>query len=152
MFSSTYRQILDVALIYFGGFAWAWRLGDELLAATGYGQEYEVRPKLYWRGIMHSRTVTKILHSIAFVCIYGFVSSTPSIPLSAYQTFVLEERHGFNKTTIGTFIADILKGWLVALAIGAPFLSAFLWIFRFAGEHFVPYLMFFMWVILLLLS
>jgi STE24 endopeptidase len=98
----------------------------------------------------HLRTVTKILHSIAFVFIYAFVYTTPSIPFSAYQTFVIEEKHGFNKTTVGTFIADILKAWFLSLAIGAPFLSAFLWIFRFAGDHFVPYLMAFMWVILLL--
>jgi len=47
MFSSTYRQIIDVAFIHFGGFAWAWRMGGELLAAAGYGPEYEVRPTLY---------------------------------------------------------------------------------------------------------
>ena len=74
----------------------------------------------------------------------------PSIPLSVYQTFVLEEKHGFNKTTVGTFIVDILKGWFVALVVGAPFLYAFLWVFRFAGDYFVPYLMAFLWVILLL--
>ena len=143
------RQLFDAAFIYFGGFAWAWRVGDELLAAAGYGPEYEVRPKLYWRGMPHSYTVTKIPHSIAFIFIYAFVSSTSSLPLSVYQTFVLEEKHGFNKTTVGTFVADTLKGWLVGLAIGAPFLSAFLWVFRFAGDHFVPYLMAFMWVNLL---
>jgi STE24 endopeptidase len=70
----------------------------------------------------------------------------PSLPLSVYQTFVLEEKHGFNKTTVGTFVGDVFKGWLVGLAIGAPFLSAFLWVFRFAGDHFVPYVMVFMWV------
>lgn len=96
------------------------------------------------------RTVAKVLHSIAFAFIYGFVYTTPSIPLSAYQTFVLEEKHGFNTTTFVTFIVDLLKGWLVAFVIGAPFLSAFLWVFRFAGDHFVPYLMMFLWVILLL--
>ena len=78
--------------------------------------------------------------------IYAFVYQLPFIPVSAYQTFVIEERHGFNKTTVGTFITDILKGWFLGLAIGAPFLSAFLWIFRFAGDHFVPYLMAFMCV------
>jgi len=145
MFSATYRQIIDVALIYFGGFAWAWRMGNELLAAAGYGPEHEVRPKLCWRGMPATLThYTKIFLSIAFAFIYGFVYSMPSIPLSVYQTFVLEEKHGFNKTTVGTFIADILKGWLVALVVGAPFLYAFLWVFRFAGDHFVPYLMAFL--------
>jgi len=99
--------------------------------------------------VPYLHTVAKILHSIAFVFIYGFVSTTPSIPLSAYQTFIIEEKHGFNKTTAGTFITDILKGWVLSLAIGVPFLSAFLWVFRFSGDQFVPYLMGFMWVDLL---
>jgi STE24 endopeptidase len=96
--------------------------------------------------MLHLRTVTKILQSIAFVFIYAFVSNTSSIPISAIQTFVIEEKHGFNKTTVGTFFTDILKGWLLGLVIGAPSLSAFLWVFRFAGDHFVPYLMAFLWV------
>jgi STE24 endopeptidase len=151
MFSSTYRQIFDAAFIYLGGFAWAWKMGNQLLAAAGYGPEYEVRPKLYWGAMRRSSTVVKIPHSIAFVFIYAFISSTSTIPVSIYHTFVLEEKHGFNKTTVGTFVADLLKGWLVWLAVGVPFLSAFLWVFRFAGDQFVPYLMAFMWVNLLFL-
>ena len=42
-----YRQIIDVAFIYLGVFAWAYSMGGELLAVAGYGPEYEVRPKLY---------------------------------------------------------------------------------------------------------
>jgi len=121
-------------------------MGEGLLVAAGYGPEYEVRSKSYQGELLHLRTVTKIPHSIAFALIYGFVYMLPSIPLSAYQTFVIEAKHGFNKTTVGTFFADILKTWILSLAIGAPFLSAFLWIFRFAGDHFVPYLMGFMCV------
>ena len=144
--SSMYRQIIDVAFIYLGVFAWAYRMGGELLTVAGYGPEYEVRPKLYEEELPHLLTVTKILHSIAFALIYAFVYQMPSIPLSAYQTFVIEAEHGFNKTTTGTFITDMLKSWFLVVAIGAPFLSAFLWIFRFAGDHFVPYLMAFMCV------
>ena len=73
-----------------------------------------------------------------------FLSSLPSIPLSIYSTFVLEEKHGFNKTTPGLFVSDMIKGWAVALVLGAPFLAAFLSIFRWAGDRFVPWLMAFM--------
>ncbi len=38
-----------------------------------------------------------------------------TIPFSVYNTFVLEQKYGFNKTTPKTFIADILKSWLLIL-------------------------------------
>lgn len=61
-----------------------------------------------------------------------------------YQTFVLEEKHGFNKTTRRLFVTDLLKSWAVGFVIGAPFLSAFLAIFKWAGDRFVPWLMAFL--------
>jgi len=86
------------------------------------------------------------LQSIAFAFILFFVSSLPMHPLEVYRTFVLEEKHGFNKTTPIIFVTDILKGWLVAFVLGAPFLAAFLHIFNWAGERFVPWLMAFLYV------
>lgn len=77
-----------------------------------------------------------------------FVSSLPSILLSVYQTFVLEEKHGFNKTTPSLFVTDLLKSWAIGFVIGAPFLSIFLWIFKWAGARFVPWLMAFLCVAL----
>jgi STE24 endopeptidase len=76
--------------------------------------------------------------------ILAFLSSMSSLPLSIYSTFVLEEKHGFNKTTPATFIADLIKGWGLGFVFGAPFLWAFLTIFNWAGHHFVPWLLGFM--------
>lgn len=72
------------------------------------------------------------------------ISSIPSIPLSAYQTFVLEEKHGFNKTTPALFVTDLLKSWAIGFVIGMPFLAAFLYVFGWAGDRFVPWLMAFL--------
>lgn len=58
----------------------------------------------------------------------------PVIPLSYYQTFVLEEQYGFNKTTKGLFVADLFKGWALGGAIGLPFLALFLSIIKWAGS------------------
>jgi STE24 endopeptidase len=44
------------------------------------------------------------------------------------------------------FVADIIKGWLVGFALGGPFLAAFLKIFKWAGDSFVPFLMAFLCV------
>lgn len=56
------------------------------------------------------------------------------IPFSVYHTFVIEEKYGFNKTTAKTFIADILKGWLLGLIIGGIIFSIILWLFNTAGN------------------
>ncbi|KAI5121524.1 hypothetical protein M0805_002584 [Coniferiporia weirii] len=126
--SGLIRQLLDSALIHVGMYATAWTLAGRATAHFGYGPQYE------------------ILQSNVFVGILYLISTVPSIPLSVYQTFVLEEKHGFNKTTPALFVSDLLKGWALMLAIGAPFLSAFLWVFKWAGDRFLPWLMAFLLV------
>ncbi|KAF8576739.1 hypothetical protein K439DRAFT_1397128 [Ramaria rubella] len=121
--SSFYSQILETAILYYGGYAWAWDLAGTLLSRYGYGSEYQIP------------------QSILFSAILFVMSTIPSLPVDLYKTFVLEEKHGFNKTTPVLFFTDMVKGWLVAFAIGAPFLSAFLFVVRWAGARFVPWLM-----------
>ena len=58
-----------------------------------------------------------------------------SIPFELYDTFVIEEKFGFNKTTIGTFVADKLKGLLLALVLGAPILALVLFLFEKFGPN-----------------
>ena len=70
--------------------------------------------------------------------------SRASLPFSVYQTFVLEQKHGFNKTTPALFLTDLLKSWAVGFVIGAPFLAGFLAVFKWAGSRFVPWLMAFL--------
>ncbi|EPS96954.1 hypothetical protein FOMPIDRAFT_1150347 [Fomitopsis schrenkii] len=126
LLAGLYKQLVDSGMLHYGVYAWAWNVAGRLTARFGYGPEYE------------------ITQSNVFAIVLFFVSSLPSIPLSVYQTFVLEEKHGFNKTTPGLFVADMLKGWAVGLVLAPPFLSAFLWIFKWAGDRFVPWLMAFM--------
>jgi STE24 endopeptidase len=76
----------------------------------------------------------------------AFTSNLPTLPLGLYQTFVLEEQHGFNKTTLTLYFADMLKGWALGIVIGTPLLSAFLYIFEWAGDRFVPWIMMLLWV------
>ena len=52
-----------------------------------------------------------------------------SLPFSIYETFVIENRFGFNRATPATFIMDRLKGLLLAALIGLPLMGAVLWIF-----------------------
>ncbi|EIW74190.1 hypothetical protein CONPUDRAFT_93981 [Coniophora puteana RWD-64-598 SS2] len=126
--SGLYKQALDSLLLQYGFYGWAWDVAGRGIGQFGYGPEYE------------------ITQSIVFAAVLVLSSSIPTIPLSVYQTFVLEEKHGFNKTTPALFVADLVKGWALGLAIGAPFLSAFLYVFKWAGDRFVPWLMAFLLV------
>ncbi|NJM38680.1 MAG: hypothetical protein HC845_12900 [Akkermansiaceae bacterium] len=52
-----------------------------------------------------------------------------SLPFSIYDTFVIEQKFGFNRSSIKTFIMDRLKGLLLGAVIGLPLAAAVLWIF-----------------------
>jgi STE24 endopeptidase len=67
---------------------------------------------------------------VAFLLAMFAISAIIRLPLDVYDTFVLEQRFGFNRTTPATFIADRLKGWAIALAIAVPLLFACLWAMR----------------------
>ncbi len=56
------------------------------------------------------------------------------LPLSVYRQFVLEKRFGFNRMTPGLFLADLVKGTALAIALGAPLLVAVLWLMERAGQ------------------
>jgi STE24 endopeptidase len=62
-----------------------------------------------------------------------FIMSLLDLPFSLYHTFVIEERFGFNRTTPGTFISDLIKQVLLALVIGTPMIMLALWIMESSG-------------------
>jgi len=62
----------------------------------------------------------------AFLLGVGLLLSVPSLPLEWWGQFRLEERFGFNKSTMLLWISDKLKGLLLSLILGAPLLAALL--------------------------
>ncbi|KAF9039259.1 peptidase family M48-domain-containing protein, partial [Panaeolus papilionaceus] len=126
LFSGLFKQCLDSLMLQYGFYAWSWSAAGSLLAKVGYGPEHEIK------------------QSIAFVFTLFFLSSLPTLPLNIYSTFVVEQKHGFNKMTPALFVTDLIKSWILSFALGAPFLAAFLYIFKWAGDRFVPWLMAFM--------
>ncbi|MEX2595917.1 MAG: M48 family metallopeptidase [Salibacteraceae bacterium] len=77
-----------------------------------------------------------ILLALAYFGLLGLGSSIISLPFSIYSTFVIEERFGFNKTTVKTFILDMLKGAGLSLLIGVPLGALIIWLFYALGDHF----------------
>ena len=70
---------------------------------------------------------------LLFIGLLMLFKTLLSLPFSLYSTFVIEERFGFNKTTAATFMADLAKGVLLALVLGAPLMGLVLWFFEAAG-------------------
>ena len=63
------------------------------------------------------------------------VSAIATLPFEAYRTFVIESRHGFNRTTPALFFADLAKGALLAAILGAPLLLAIFWLVARTGTY-----------------
>ena len=64
-----------------------------------------------------------LLQLLIFFAIYMGVSTIVSIPFAYYDTFVIEQKFGFNKTTKTTFWLDTLKSFLLTLVLGGVLLS-----------------------------
>ncbi|MGJ8694960.1 MAG: M48 family metallopeptidase [Verrucomicrobiaceae bacterium] len=80
-------------------------------------------------GISQSFAFQEIGTGITFIGIIYLASWLLGLPFDYYRTFVLEERFGFNKTTIGTFVSDQIKGLILAAVLGLPLMALILWIF-----------------------
>jgi STE24 endopeptidase len=65
----------------------------------------------------------------------ALVFSVASLPADFYSTFGLEARFGFNKTTWKLYLTDKLKGLLLGILIGLPFLFVVLWLMEATGSH-----------------
>jgi STE24 endopeptidase len=77
-----------------------------------------------------------VVHVLLFFGILGLVSDILTTPFALYDTFVIEERYGFNRTKIKTFILDKLKGWILGGVIGGGILALITWIYLMTGSWF----------------
>ena len=74
-----------------------------------------------WTGVVH------VLLTLAVMSLLG-------LPFSVYRTFRVEQRFGFNRTTPGVFVADLLKGWALGAVLGGAMLAAVLWVMAATGR------------------
>jgi STE24 endopeptidase len=75
-----------------------------------------------------------IITGLLFTGMVYLLSLILSLPFSIYFTFEIEESFGFNKTTVKTFVLDLVKGLLLTIVIGVPLLAMLLWFFESTGE------------------
>jgi len=71
--------------------------------------------------------------ALIFLGSLSILSGIMSTPFGLYNTFVIEERFGFNKTTWKTWIIDAIKGLGLTAVLGIPLISAVLWVLQMLG-------------------
>lgn len=122
LLTSTFSFILSFALLATGFFGW-------------------------FDQVVHTFVGTEEFVSLVFFGLLFFASDISNIPFQLYDTFVIEEKFGFNKTTTKTFILDKLKGYGLTAIVGGLILFILLKLINLAGPDFWIYF----WVVISIL-
>jgi STE24 endopeptidase len=109
--TSTFSFLVSMAMLLFAGFGWL-------------------------DGWLQAVTENPILLALLFFAVIGVASDLLTLPFQWYSTFVIEEKYGFNKTTVKTFVTDKLKGYVLGGIIGGSLLAALLYLVQTLGENF----------------
>ncbi len=86
-----------------------------------------------------SFTENPIFIALIFFGTIVFASDILSLPFSYYNTFVIEEKYGFNKTNTATFFLDKVKGWAMMAVVGGGLLSLIIWFYGITASDFWLY-------------
>lgn len=129
-----FSQVLSTGLLFAAGYKIFWDLAADSLLSLDYSG-YE------------------ILQSLLFSLYLSLFSTVISTPFTVYSTFVIEEKHGFNKQTAGFFVKDQIKKFIIGQLIQAPILAGIIKIVYWGGDHFYLYLwLFAMFMMLFLMT
>jgi STE24 endopeptidase len=128
--------ILSIAFICCGYLPYLWDKSTNV--GTALGLVADSNSPLY----------NEVVITWLFVMLFTIIDTIFNLPFSLYSTFVVEEKHGFNKSTIGLFFQDKLMSLALMVAFSIPILPALIWIIRSGGPHFY----FYVWVFLCLVS
>jgi len=123
MIAGTVSFLVTIAMFIFYGFAFVDNIANNIVA-------------------------NPILTALIFFGILMFVSDIINTPFVLYDTFVIEEKYGFNKTNIKTFILDKIKGWLLGAVIGGGLLAFIIFIYQKTQNMFWIYA----WIVVTLFS
>lgn len=118
LISSLFSFVILLSVLYFEGFA----LLNEYLS-------HFIQNELYL--------------ALAFFGVIYILNDIITTPFELYSTFVIEEKFGFNKMKIGTFIVDKLKGYALAIVVGGILIGSLFTLVLSIGENFWIYF----WVI-----
>ena len=120
LFSSSISFILVISLLFF----------------NGYGIIDQFANSNFFKSFESLKINSSFIQSGVFFLILFILNSVISIPFSYYNTFVIEEKFGFNKTTKSTFFIDIIKSTFLSLFIGGILLFLALFLYDNLNEGF----------------
>lgn len=109
LLTGTVSTVFTLGFIVAGGFGWV----DQFARGFGLGA---------------------VLTGLVFAAVLGLAMTILGIPGSAWRIFVIEERFGFNKTDLPTFILDLAKGVVIGGILGALVFGGLVWFFDTAGR------------------
>ncbi len=109
--TGTISFVVTIAVLYFGWF------GDLDLWLRGYAPN-------------------ELVLSLYFFAALYFISDILTIPFQLYGTFIIEEKFGFNKSSMKTFILDKVKGYFLSILIGGVMLTALILLIFSLGKDF----------------
>ena len=114
IYISTFSIVVTLAFFLFKGFAWVDQIARNI-------------------------TDNEIFVTLIFFGIIMLANDFISTPFSYYQTFVIEEKYGFNKSSKKLFFTDKIKGWLLTILIGGGILALIAWFYQKTGDQFWIY-------------
>ncbi len=114
LLTSTYSILLTLGFLWFDGF----KVADTM------ARNYSDNP---------------IIIALIFFGIIMIGNDVLTTPFAYYSTFVIEEKFGFNKTTVKTFFLDKIKGLLMMALVGGGILALIIWFYEATGKHFWLY-------------
>lgn len=78
---------------------------------------------------------TSLWAQAGYLVVLTLLLAIPELPFDWYSTFKLEEKYGFNKSTLGLWISDKIKGSLVGFVIGFPLICLLLKLVDWLGQN-----------------
>ena len=114
----------------------------------------------YLTQVVMDITSSDVLGAVLLGLLLIIVEEIISIPISIYSTFVIEEKHGFNKTTKKTFVTDIFKSLLISCALSSILYATVIfiiistgdlwWIYAFSAVFTLQAIIFFLYPVLIM--
>ncbi len=87
-------------------------------------------------GWVRQITEIPVLMALIYFGVLFIIYDLISLPFAIYDTFVIEAKFGFNKTTLGTFVLDKIKGVVLTTFIGGGLLALMITIYEATGQWF----------------
>jgi STE24 endopeptidase len=129
---SIYKIAEFIVFLLFGVLPFTWAVSGNVIDYFGFDNNYEG------------------LQTSVFMLIILIYSDITSLPWAIYYTFVLEEKHNFNKQTYGFFFKDKVKAFILKCGLITPIIVALVVIIKWGGAYFYIYAWLFIFIVTLI--